>query len=414
MAGNNVNNRSSSDVNKNRSRSSVRNTNDNYRIPDVLEYKSVKKVKKANNKKRKKKDSTVFVLVAVLGGSTVVALLLCMILLMQHFMKSDETGGNTPIIQNTPFEENTAPHYVSINMESCTVLVGQSFTMTISAYPTELMASVIWSSNNESVAYVDENGRVTILGEGIAAITATSGECSDAIALEAVADENSQTMLGLPMYSKVESVTTPGSLTPVTPSQSEASTEGQEETQPYEPETGGDNPAQPVPPDNISTEGQGGVTPGGDGTQPVQTQPAPSQPDNSTQAPAEETRPTLPVQETTTPAGEIDTTEMFALLTNGGFSQYLTNACIYEENGNYMGEIIVESDSVHIYIKNRSTQFDTAIKMALSYLLPDSSDTVWSTYISASTDTTINADGRKVRVVLPAQNAHSQIIVYNK
>lgn len=412
MAGNNVNNRGSSTGN-NRNRSVQRNTKDNYRIPDVLEYKSVKKVKKANNKKRKKKNNTISVLVALLGGSTVIALFLCLILLMQHFTKTGAAGSETLPIQTSPFEVNTAPHYVSINMESCTVLVGQSFTVTISAYPTELMASVIWTSNNENVAYVDENGYVTIVGEGIAAITATSGECSDAIALEAVADENTQTSLGLPMYSKVESVTTPGSLLPVTPSQGESSTSAVEESQPYETENDANNiGANPQPPENIPPD----VTSGQENTLPVQ-QPAEMPPEASgspSYGAEENVRPTLPTQEATTAAAEIDTAEMFALLTNGGFTQYLSTACIYEENGNYMGEVIVESDSVHIYIKNRSTQFDTAIKMALAYLLPKSSDTVWSTYISATTDTTISVDGRKVRVVLPAQNAHSQIIVYNK
>ncbi len=405
MAGNGVNNRNTQGSNRNRSVS--RNTSNNYRIPDVLEYKSVKTVKQVNNKKRKKKDNTMSVLIGLLGGSTVVAFLLCLVLLAQHFTGKEVAGSNGGgvTISTVPFEVDTKPHYVSINMESCTVVVGQSFTITVSAYPSELMTSVIWSSNNENVALVDDRGVVTIVGEGIAAITATSGECSDAIALEAVSSEGAQTSLGLPMYSKVESVTSEGSLAPVTPSQGVIQeTDGNqsgnaEETQPYEPE-GGNN--------------SGGQSGNGNGQESFPTAGQPEQNTTGSQETTEEyTIPTLPTSEVTTPAADINTEDMFAVLTEAGFTQYISTACIYKENDTYMGEIIVEADSVHIYIKNRSESFDSAVKKALAYLLPSSSDKVWSTYISADTDKTISFDGRNVRIVLPAKNAHSQIIVFN-
>ena len=142
---------------------------------------------------------------------------------------------------------------------------------------------------------------------------------------------------------------------------------------------------------------------------------------NGTQSSTENTSHEETTEETTTEfippttkaAEAIDTQEMFSILSQSGFSQYLPNAAIYDVDGEYYGEVIVQSDSVHIYIKKRSGEFDMAVRGALAYLLPETSESVWNVYTTLSKDKTINSDGRKVRFVMAAANAHSQIIVYN-
>ena len=145
---------------------------------------------------------------------------------------------------------------------------------------------------------------------------------------------------------------------------------------------------------------------------PDNTQESTQQPSVNEETTQQETE-TEFIPPTTQPAEAIDTEQMFSVLSGSGFSQYLPNAAIYEVDGEYYGEVIVQSDSVHIYIKQRSSDFDMAVRGALAYLLPDTSESVWNVYTTLSKDKTINSDGRKVRFVMPATNAHSQIIVYN-
>ena len=68
--------------------------------------------------------------------------------------------------------------------------------MSLSANPVELVESVVWSSSNEDAVIVDEKGNVVLVGVGVAAITATSGEYSSAIAIEVVKDASSKGDMG--------------------------------------------------------------------------------------------------------------------------------------------------------------------------------------------------------------------------
>lgn len=420
-----------------------------YRIPGALDYRDKDYLRKKSavgtrtagtgavksgttagkrTGNRRKKKSSCRVLYGVLGGSLGVALMLVLMLLVEYAgRKGNAPGtGSGNYVSTQPFAEDTSRNYLSINMDSCTVIVGQEFWINISSYPAELRDSVIWSSNNEEVLIVDQTGYVWIVGEGIAALTATSGEYSDAIAVEAVANASAQTSLGLPLYSKLAEGSQPDPVPPSPEGNGQENSGGSdvpEESGEYVPENNGTESVGSYQKPEGEGGGQTGTDNAGAAAEPPTAPAQPTQPSDDVldtppekQPGGQETDtqpPALPTQPETTAAPSIDTTEMFAVLSATGFSPYLSNACIYQEDEVYLGEIIVASDSVHIYIKQRSADFDNAVKSALSYLLPNTAETVWSSYLAATSDRTISSDGRKVRFVMPAANAHSQIIVYN-
>lgn len=437
MAGKTASNKSSSGTSGGARRYQIPGAID-YRDKDYLRKKSavgsktagtgaVKSRTAAGNRtgSRRKKKSSYRVLYGVLGGSLGVAFMLVLMLLVQYAGRKGNAPGTGSVnnVSTQPFAEDTSRNYLSINMDSCTVIVGQEFWINISSYPAELRDSVIWSSNNEEVLIVDQTGYVWIVGEGIAALTATSGEYSDAIAVEAVANASAQTSLGLPLYSRLVEGSQPDPVSPSPEGNGQENSGGSdvpEESGEYASENNGTESGGSYQKPEGEGSGQTGMDNSGSAAEPPT---APSQPSTDVSDVTPEKQPgdqetdtqppAMPTQPETTAAPGIDTTEMFAVLSATGFSPYLSNACIYEEDEVYLGEIIVASDSVHIYIKQRSADFDNAVKNALSYLLPNTAETVWNSYLSATSDRTISSDGRKVRFVMPAANAHSQIIVYN-
>ena len=96
-----------------------------------------------------------------------------------------------------------------------------------------------------------------------------------------------------------------------------------------------------------------------------------------------------------------------------GFTQRYSNVYVCEENDTYYGEIITQPNVTIIYIKQRSGTFDSRIQTVLARLLPDEYGQAWSNYLSANTDRTFTAEGRRVRIVVAPNGGHSQIVIYN-
>lgn len=405
---------------------------DEYRIPDVMAFKEVGKKpapskeepktgKKSSNKsgKRKKQNGTYTALLSVLLGSTMVAFVLVLIAAVVSLSKKG-TGGAIIPTGTQAYTFDTSGYYLSIDMESFTILTGEQLSISLKAYPSDIRDSVTWTSGNEEVLSIDSNGNLKALSAGVAAVTATSGEYSDAIAVEVVDDLSADTKLGLPYYAELGSSFADNPPSPVVPSDSGAV------SFPENGETGGENGVEVTIP---SSDGNGGL-PQETQTQNEWTQPQNTwtQPENtwgqtentgtknqgngSGEASAETTEAQY-IPPTETVNMSIDTAEMFNLLISQGFTQYLTNACVYEKNDEYYGEVIVDSESVHIYIKNRDSAFDAAVASVLTYLLPTKAGNAWTAYLGATKDKTMTLDGRKVRIVMPSNNSHSQIIIYS-
>lgn len=380
-----------------------------YRIPSAYEFRDVEYISQKNRRKNiknsKKKTHRINVsgiLFGMLYGSALIALVLLMLIVINTMKTNDNNivnptqGGN-----DQPFINETKEPYIRINSDSCTLCLGQQISLSVSAYPSELAYVVTWTSNNEDVVYVDYDGAVIVTGEGIAVVSACSGNLVDAITIEVVANKNVATSLGLPFYSKVDDPAFIGNNNPVQPGSEEETYPSHEyETEPsgevtfpYEPEPESESLAEPV-------------------TQPthedVTSPSAETKPVHET----EEETPTVPVQPTK-PVPEMDVEGIKNILSACGFEHHLDNTYVYRPDGVYYGEIIVDTASVQIYIKNRTTEFDSAIKGILSFILPKTADIAWSSFLNARSDATISCEGRKVRFVMPGKNAHTQIVVYN-
>lgn len=397
------------EINKN---TNTKNTNINNRtynnrnnIYESTAEKRTGNIKKRSKKKKGRKKSGILgPLIGLLFGSGTVALLLLVVLLIDTVGKTGKTNVPQGVTDAHGRHYSADEEYINIDADPFMGYIGQSYTLSLSANPVELVESVIWSSNNEDAVVVDDRGQIVLVGEGVAAITATSGQYSSAIVIEVVKNAGDTGNMGFNTVGQIDK-----------PDTSDTA-ETAEESQPVQNETDtstwdGQNGGTDAADDDAQTGAAGDINSGGStGAAEPATQETTH--DHGQDSSFEETTAEF-VPPTTTAAGAIDTAEMFSVLSSAGFSQYLPNASIYEVDGEYYGEIIVESDSVHIYIKKRSGQFDMAIRGALAYLLPDTSESVWNVYNTLSKDKTINSDGRKVRFIMPAANAHSQIIVYN-
>ena len=68
---------------------------------------------------------------------------------------------------------------ITLDVEDITLQPGESEDLTAVVEPADASdKTIIWTSDNEDVAVVDENGTVTAVGEGEATITATCGDAS--------------------------------------------------------------------------------------------------------------------------------------------------------------------------------------------------------------------------------------------
>ena len=78
---------------------------------------------------------------------------------------NENQGGNEPL----------PPTDIVLSQSNVTVTAGESVTLTASG-----AENITWSSSDEAVATVDENGKVTAVGAGSATITASSREATSA------------------------------------------------------------------------------------------------------------------------------------------------------------------------------------------------------------------------------------------
>lgn len=300
---------------------------------------------------------------------------------------------------------------VKINMENCTMTVGTKVQVTATVYPTGSTAGIMWNSSDTSVFTVDANGNINVIGEGIVALTANLGEAYDSIAIECVKAEE-DAVLNLPDYSMFtvnggNNTDKQQSVTGANESQTAGADKPQSTTAADKPQSTNetDKPQSTTAADK--TQSTTAVN------KPNATTSSATNPPSQTKGEKETT--TVYVIPTTAPyEGEkVLSTEIAGKLGDYGFSKYLDNTYVYEEGDSYKGEVIISSNMTHIYIKERSSGLDNAVSDILTELLPDSHDNVWNIYTSAQTDQTVTVDGRVVRVVVPGEGGHSQIVIYN-
>lgn len=89
--------------------------------------------------------------------------------------------------------EDTGVDSITLSPSSASLQIGDTYQLTAAVSPA-VSSSVIWSSNNPSVATVDQNGLVTAVAEGSATITATAAKDSTVTASAKITVSASKTL----------------------------------------------------------------------------------------------------------------------------------------------------------------------------------------------------------------------------
>ena len=326
---------------------------------------------------------------------------------------------------------------VEIEFEDCAVPVGTQLKMTALVVPENTDQALIWSSSDSSVAEIDKDGILTVKAVGTTVVTATVGTVSDSVVIEGIENVAQGSKNNLPVYTGTtlakNSASGSGSASGSTSSggtsagsgsdsgstgtgggQAGGSWTGSGSSGSGSYDGGSGDSDSDGGDDSGSTDSgsgsSGGSSNGGSGTTGGSSGSNSGNNDDSSTNGGNSSNNSNSGSNT----GNGDNSGSISDgLLGIGFTQRYSNVYVCEENDTYYGEIITQPNVTIIYIKQRSGTFDSRIQTVLARLLPDEYGQVWSNYLSANTDRTFTAEGRRVRIVVAPNGGHSQIVIYN-
>lgn len=348
-----------------------------------------------------KKNHKVKPLVFIIAGIAVLVLIAAAItagVISEHNKSKENTVGMTLTQKNLRPQDAEADNNavkeittVEILMDDTAIPVGTTFMAAAIVEPADTDKALIWTSSNDDVMTVKQDGLVTVKGTGTAALTATVGDVSDAIAIEGIESAAAGSKNGYTVYTGNGSILKPSSSVPAGSSAGSGSGTGSSHENSN---STGNNLSGTGSNNNTGNNGNSSYNPGNN-------QSGSSNSGNS----QENNNSTGSDGKTSSDIGEV--------LNKEGFTQEYSNVYVYTDGGTYYGEIITQPDVSIIYIKQRNEGFDARIKGVLAQLLPESCNQVWNNYVSATTDRTFTVEDRKVRIVTASRGGHSQIVIYN-
>lgn len=326
---------------------------------------------------------------------------------------------------------------VEIEFEDCAVPAGTQLKMTALVVPENTDQALIWSSSDSSVAEIDKDGILTVKAVGTTVVTATVGTVSDSVVIEGIENVAQGSKNNLPVYtgttlaksnaSSGNNNTSGSSLSGGGSSTGSGSTGGSGRTgttgttggSSY---TGGSDNSGSYDGGSGDSDSDGGDDSGsfddgsdsgsGSGGSSSNSNSGSSGNNGSNNNGGNGNSSNNSNSGSNTSSGD-NSGSISDGLSGIGFTQRYSNVYVCEENDTYYGEIITQPNVTIIYIKQRSGTFDSRIQTVLARLLPDEYGQVWSNYLSANTDRTFTAEGRRVRIVVAPNGGHSQIVIYN-
>lgn len=326
---------------------------------------------------------------------------------------------------------------VEIEFEDCAVPVGTQLKMTALVVPENTDQALIWSSSDSSVAEIDKDGILTVKAVGTTVVTATVGTVSDSVVIEGIENVAQGSKNNLPVYTGTtlakNNASGSGSASGSTSSggtsagsgfdsgstgtgggQAGGSWTGSGSSGSGSYDGGSGDSDSDGGDDSGSTDSgsgnSGGSSNGGSGTMGGSSGSNSGNNDDSSTNGGNSSNNSNSGSNTS--SGD-NSGSISDGLSGIGFTQRYSNVYVCEENDTYYGEIITQPNVTIIYIKQRSGTFDSRIQTVLARLLPDEYGQVWSNYLSANTDRTFTAEGRRVRIVVAPNGGHSQIVIYN-
>ncbi len=302
---------------------------------------------------------------------------------------------------------------VEIQLQDSAVVIGTVFKVSAIVTPPDTELALVWSSSNENILSVDNDGVVTVKTTGTAALTATVGTVSDSVIIQGIDNAIAGSDRGLALY-------TGDTYTATSSTDSTSSnTTNNANVNNSNAQTGNTNSENVSSSNNNSNSGNNNI-----GEDISQNDNNSSDINNNTNTDnSSNNSANVPnnnqdgydnsnSSDSGTHSG-VTSGEIAGYLPGLGFSQRMSNVYVCEENGTYYGEIITQPSVTIVYIKQRSATFDSMIQSTLSTLLPTGGTQVWNNYVSSSSDRTFTVDGRRVRIVTALNGGHSQIVIYN-
>lgn len=353
------------------------------------------KVNKTNKKQKFKTIVIPLIVFIVIISVIVVACVRCSGRGNNH---NTNTPGTTVNVNDYISDEE----YLKINATDCTLYVGDMVKLTCSSYPESYSLGVNWKSSDTSVLTVTYDGMVTAIKTGMAAITATNGVLSHSIIIQVI-EEDEDVPDDFPIFNPE----TPG----VVPDETASGNTGN-----TQPDTGVTEPSkepETTKPSQENTSAHENQTTGIENTTADEPQTTPSEelttpPEEETTTDNNEVTSEVIPEETTIDAREF----ILYSLPEVGFTNYINDTFVYKEDGNYLGQAIVEHEFTQIYVMTRTTGFDAQIKEFLKNFFPKGYATVFNKFTNATSDTTFYADGYKVRAITSPGGGHRQLIIY--
>lgn len=279
---------------------------------------------------------------------------------------------------------------VEIHLPDCSVMVGTVLNVSATVYPSGGSA-VSWLSSNEKVCVVDTTGRAVVVGAGIAVLTASLGSVNDTVIIEGV-EALDNAVLNLPAYNE---------------NLQAAAIPQPQETRPV---TGPTSTGIPLMTERASEAAVQQPSQQGAAQQPVSQTTQPSS--EAAQQPSQAAPPVV-LPTAASPLSSIRSSDLPDILTSYGFERHIDGTYVYEKDDICYGEVVLDSDKTHLYVIRHGDAFDLAAISLLAQFLPQSYENVWKTADKASSDITMTADGRTVRVVVPMAEGHKQLVIFN-
>ncbi len=321
---------------------------------------------------------------------------------------------------------------VEIEFEDCAVPVGTQLKMTALVVPENTDQALIWSSSDSSVAEIDKDGILTVKAVGTTVVTATVGTVSDSVVIEGIENVAQGSKNNLPVYTGTtlakNNASGSGSASGSTSSGGTSAGSGSDSGSTG---TGGGQAGGSWTGSGSSGSGSydggsgdsdsdggddSGSTDSGSGNSDGNSA-SNSNSGNSSANGSNNNGGNSNSSNNSNSGSNTGNGDNSGSISDGlsgiGFTQRYSNVYVCEENDTYYGEIITQPNVTIIYIKQRSGTFDSRIQTVLARLLPDEYGQVWSNYLSANTDRTFTAEGRRVRIVVAPNGGHSQIVIYN-
>ena len=324
---------------------------------------------------KKKKSDNKIIIKKITAGVIALAIVMAGVFTTKAVIKKRDTKKRHEQLVKMNEQGADTVNELYLNMGDQKVMVGATIQVEAYVVPqTELAASVEFSSSDSNIFTVTQLGMITVNSAGKAVLTAKTGNLATSITIEGVTDEAEVTSEPSVKTLPKEYAGISGSAT-LKPQSANEVYNGQYNNILQEDDVSDE-------PNGDQESGNGNTSIGVDTVIP-------------------ETEPDLSPEELQRVRENIE---------NYGFTKCQDSSYAIYNDGDYYGQVIVDSKAIYIGIKSNSDMTDEAFKNVLRTVLPESYENCFSIYKVATNDRVMIMDNHKVNIMTGGD--HTFINIY--